>query len=171
MFMDKTKSKFAIIQIRKSKLFNSNVVTEVIYDKRTKEKVKSNMVAVYLGDPQTEVTWNYYQLMLDVDGKDPDVEYFTKEQYVSCWDSSELCDVELDFFFPESFKKYIIYEQDHYGHRPRKVKKPENRYLEKNLPKIKDPNYFPKSMELLKESWAKRRKEILENANNDSNKE
>lgn len=165
MFMDKTKSKFSIVQVRKTKLFDATQISEAIYDKRTKKRVSFESIAVYPGSPRAEATWRHYKLKLDVDGKDQDVEYLTEEQYKACWEPNSICDeTESEYIWIGFFKKYIIFEQDHYGHRPRKIKNPENRYLEKNLPK--KSKYFQKGLELTKAQWAEKRTKILAEAQN-----
>lgn len=116
MYIDKTKSKFAIIQVQHYKTSNITGVVEVIYDKKTKEMIDVRRAGCYPGKPRTEATWRSYKLMLDVYGKNPDVEYFTEEQYKACWEPNSICDVRVKHIWVDNFRKYLVYEQEHYKH-------------------------------------------------------
>ena len=164
MFLDKNKTKIAILQVEYYKTVDASGINERIYDKKTRKKIDTKSIGIYPGKPRVEATWRHYKLALDVDGKDPNTEYFTDEQYKACWKPNSLCDINVDYIWIENFKDFIIYEQDHYGNKPRKVKNPENRYLEKTLPK--KSKYFQKGLELTKAQWAEKRKKILAEAQN-----
>lgn len=163
MFIDKTKTKVAIIALERYKAVDSIGIVEVIYDKKTRKKIAVNGVGVYAGEPRAEATWRHYKLYLDVNGKRSDTEYFTEEQYKACWKANGMCNIETSYLWPSNFNDFLIYEQDHYTNKVRKEKKPENRYLEKNLPKPKN-EYQLRSLQITKEEWAKKRKEIREQA-------
>ena len=158
MFMDKRKNKFAIIQTYYYKRMDSTGVTEVIYNKKNKRKVITNNVGLYVGRPNVKNTWSWYKLHLNVNGRDPDVEYLTEEQYKECWDTK--CEVKSEYFLDDRFKNFMIFEQNHYGKKKRKIKNPENRYLQKNIPHY---TYFPDVEVLIRKDWEQKRNNILRN--------
>lgn len=157
MFLDNLRNKFAIIQIHYFSNFDTTGVKEAIYNKRTKKLISIENVGGYKGKPNPHMSWIFYENHLIVNGKDPDIEYLTREQYEACWKPTY--DHEGEYFIPEHWIECIMYEQDHYGHRPRKVKNPENRYLAKNLPKRTE--FMTNSRKMLEIDWAKKRAALL----------
>lgn len=156
MFMDKTKPKFAVIQTYYYKSRNATGITEIIYDKKSKKKIEVNNVGVYVGQPDIKETWSWYELYLNVDGKNQEIEYLTEEQYKNCW--SKKCEIKSDYFLDGRFKEFMIFEQDHYGRRKRKIKRVENRYLQKNIPHY---TFFPDVEKLIRKDWEEKRNSIL----------
>lgn len=112
MFMDKTKPKFAKIISCYTEWTNVTVISEIIFDKKTKKKIEEKGFGCYVGKKDVNKTWTHYYFHLSVVGKDPEIEYLTEEQYKSCW--SEFADIDFDFFDDISNRAYLLYEQKHY---------------------------------------------------------
>ncbi len=113
MFMDKTKTKFAIIQNHYYKGYDSTAVREMVFDKKTKELIRSNSIILYDGEPNINETWKWYDLSLNLNGKENDIEYLTEDQYKNCWTPE--CDMFYGKFEPYFQKKFMKYEQDKHG--------------------------------------------------------
>lgn len=65
--------------------FDISTVVEVIYDKETRKVLEENICGCYKGKRDLRMTWNFYSIHLDVDGKDPEIYYPTEEQYINNW--------------------------------------------------------------------------------------
>ena len=82
---DIIQDKFAFIKTEYLEEFNITTVKEIICDLNTYGIIDSIDCGCYPGDLDPYMSWLYFKLALDVDGRDPTIIYQSQEQYyASC---------------------------------------------------------------------------------------
>ena len=77
--------KFALIETEYIECADISYVDEVIYSKETLEEIDRINCGYYYGKLNPQMSWNFFDFCIMVDGKDPSVEYQSQDEYfTSC---------------------------------------------------------------------------------------